>query len=167
MTDIDETTALAGDEPFEPVYADYTGDELLEQAQGNAQAALIATVAFLRSRAISVDDWTGALGASFALEWGEPEPWAPDEFLDAMLTNYRSLGATVARADLGRVRAEAEITGFPDPEQCEHFGVPVAEVARFHDTAAAIATARGLRWTWYVDDIATAKTRLIVEPVGT
>jgi len=167
MTDNDETTASPGDGAFEPVYADYTGEELLEQAQGNAQAALIATVAFLRSREVSVNDWAAALGASFALEWGEPEPWAPDEFLDAMLTNYRSLGATVTRADLGRERAEAEITGFPDPDQCAHFGAPVADVARFHDTAVAIAAARGLRWTWSLDDDATAKTRLVVEPVVT
>lgn len=167
MSETETTVDSTATGPAAPVYADYSGDELLEQAQGNAQAALIATVAFLRAREIAVEEWAAALGVSFALEWGEPEPWAPDEFLDAMLTNYRSLGATVSRADLGQERAEAEITGFPDPEQCERFGVAVAEVARFHDTAVAIAQERGLRWTWSLDDPATARTRLVVAPAGT
>ena len=166
MAEIKEKAETEPSERFEAAYADYTGDELLEQAQGNAQAALIATVAFLQARSIPIAEWAAALGASFALEWGEPEPWAPDEFLDAMLTNYRSLGATVNRADLGQERAEAEMTGFPDPEQCARFGVAVAEVARFHDTAAAIAEVRGLRWRWSLDDDATGKTRLVVEPAG-
>ncbi len=166
MSDTDATTNGPTDEPFAPVYADYGNDELLEQAQGNAQAAIIATVVFLRDQGVPIGDWTAALGRSFALEWGEPEPWGPDEFLDAMLTNYRSLGATVGRAELGPERSEAEISGFPDPDQCERFGVDLVDVARFHDTAAKIAADRGLRWIWTLVDAATARTRFVVVPTG-
>lgn len=164
MTDADNTLESNGDESFTPIYADYGGDELLEQAQGNAQAALVATVAFLLEGGIPVPDWTSALGRSFANEWGEPEPWRPDEFLDAMLTNYRSLGAAVQRAEFGPDRAEAEISGFPDPEQCGRFGASVSDVAAFHDTAVAIAADRGLRWSWSLEDAATARTKFLVVP---
>ena len=167
MTDTGNAAESSGDENFTPIYSDYGGDELLEQAQGNAQAALVATVAFLRERGIPVTDWTSALGRSFATEWGDPEPWGPDEFLDAMLTNYRSLGAAVQRAEFGPDRAEADISGFPDPEQCERFGVSVVDVAAFHDTAVAIAADRGLRWTWSVEDAATSRTKILVVPAET
>jgi hypothetical protein len=166
MIDADNTVESNGDDGFSPIYADYGGDELLEQAQGNAQAALVATVAFLLERGVPVSDWTSALGRSFATEWGDPEPWGPDEFLDAMLTNYRSLGAAVQRAEFGPDRAEADISGFPDPEQCERFGVSVTDVAAFHDTAVAIAADRGLHWTWSVEDAATARTRILVVPAA-
>ena len=150
------------DEGFLPSYADYSSDELLEQAQANAQAALIATAAFLFERGIPLDDWTAALGHRFTTSWDEPEPWAADEFLDAMLANYRSLGATVLSADLNPDLAEAVIAGFPDPDRCAQFEVDVAAVARFHDATAPIAAARALRWSWTLEDPATAQTRLVV-----
>ena len=150
------------DEGFVPSYSDYAPDELLEQAQANAQAALIATVSFLFERGIPLDDWAAALGHRFATSWDEPEPWAADEFLDAMLANYRSLGATVLSADLTSDRAEAVIAGFPDPARCAQFEADVAAVARFHDSTAPIAAARALRWSWTLEDPATAQTRLVV-----
>jgi len=148
-------TDPAGDagtsDEFSPSYADYTAEELLEQAQGNAQAAIIATVGFLRSRGIPVADWAEAVGARFARAWGEPEPWDADEFLDAMLTNLRSLGAAVTAAELAPERATATLTGFPDPAQCALFGVAPADVARFLDATAPIAGERGLAWSWELD----------------
>src|SRR5688572_814504 len=117
--DIDNTPA---DNTFAPTYADYDADELLEQAQANAQAALIATVAFLQERGIPLADWTAALGRTFALAWDEPEPWDADEFLDDILVNLRSLGAVVVAADLAADRSEAVTTGFPDPDLCDQFG---------------------------------------------
>ena len=159
----DEITDLDPEaDGFAPSYADYGPGELLEQAQANAQATLIATVAFLQERSISLDDWAAALGRRFDPAWDEPAPWDADEFLDAMLANYRSVGATVVSADLGPYRAEAVTTGFPDPERCDQFGADLAAVARFHDATAPIAAARGLRWSWTLEDPAEARTRFVV-----
>lgn len=155
-----DPTEGAGDaeEPFAPSYDDYAAEELLEQAQGNAQAAIIATVAFLRERGLPVADWAAALGTRFARAWGDPEPWSADEFLDAMLTNFRSLGAVVVAAEFAADRATAAITGFPDAEQCVLFGVGVAEAARFLDATQTIAAERGLEWTW---ELAGEETRFV------
>jgi hypothetical protein len=144
--------------PFAPSYDDYAAEELLEQAQGNAQAAIIATVAFLRERGLPVADWSAALGARFARAWGEPEPWGADEFLDAMLTNFRSLGADVVVAEFDPERSTAAITGFPDPEQCALFGVAPADAAQFLDATQAIAAERGLAWAW---ELAGEETRFV------
>jgi hypothetical protein len=131
--------------------AGYEGDsveDLLEQAQSNAQATIIATVGFLLVRQIPVEDWAIFLGRAFGHAWEEPTPWEAGEFLDAMLTNFRSLGATVASADLGPDRAQAVLTGFPDPELCELFAVPTEEVAEYCSVPRQIAAARSLTWTW-------------------
>ena len=151
-----------GDEGFAPSYADYTTEDLLELAQANAQATLIATVAFLQERGVPLADWTAALGRRYDVAWDEPEPWDADEFLDAVLVNLRSLGALVVSADLSVDRAEAITTGFPDPDACDRFGADLPTVIRFHDATAPIAAARGLRWSWALEDPAEARTRFVV-----
>jgi hypothetical protein len=125
-----------------------TIEELLEQAQSNAQATIIATAAFLTERTVPLADWTAALGRTFGLAWDEPAPWEAGEFLDAMLTNFRSLGATVLTATLAPDRAEATTTGFPDPELCALFAVDPALVTAFNDVPTPLAAARSLTWTW-------------------
>ena len=142
---------------------DYAVAELLEQAQANAQATVIATVAFLQERGIPIEEWADAVGRRFALGWDEPRPWDAGEFLDAILTNLRSLGAAVVSTDLGLDRAEAVTAGFPDPDLCTLFGVEPVLAARFHAATAAIARDRGLDWTWRVEG---DRTHLTVSKVG-
>jgi hypothetical protein len=145
-------------------HADYTDAELLEQARGNAQALLLATIAFLDDRGIALVEWTASIGETFAAGWGDERPWDAGEFLDAMLTNLRALGAEVIAVDLGVDRAEATIAGFPDPELCALFGVEPARAAVTHDAAAAIAAPRGLTWTWELGT--DGATQFVVERTG-
>ena len=144
-------------------HAEYSDTELLEQARGNAQALILATVTFLEKRGIPSAEWAMAIGETFARGWGDPRPWDAGEFLDAMLTNLRALGAEVKQADLGVDHAEATTTGFPDPELCALFGVNPSHAVDFHAAAAAIATPRGLRWTWELEP--GGVTRFVVERV--
>ncbi len=136
-------------------HADYTAGELLEQAQANAQASIIATVAFLRDQTIDLSDWTTSVGQTFARSWEEPREWDAGEFMDAMLTNYRALGATIHSVNLDPARAEAITTGFPDPDLCHVFGVDVADAARFNDATGVIAAERGLLWSWNLEGLET------------
>ncbi len=145
-------------------HAEYSDAELLEQARGNAQAVILATVAFLEKRGIPPAEWAAAIGETFARGWGDPRPWDAGEFLDAMLTNLRALSARVETVELGVDRGVATTTGFPDPELCALFAVDPSRVAVFHDAAAPIAAARGLRWTW--ETAPDGVTRFTVERLG-
>ncbi len=128
-------------------HGEYSVAELLEQAQANAQALVIATAAFLDEGG-QVAGWTAAIGERFERAWGEPRPWDAGEFLDAMLTNLRTLGAEVVAVEFGVDRAEATTVGFPDADLCALFGVDRALVARFNDGPTEIAGPRGLSWAW-------------------
>ena len=158
------TPSPPSDFSIEHGHAEYSDAELLEQARGNAQAVILATVAFLEERGIPPGEWAAAIGGTFAHGWGDPRPWDAGEFLDAILTNLRALGAEVKGADLGVDHAQATITGFPDPELCALFEVDPAHAVVFHDAAAAIAAPRGLRWTWKMEP--DGITRFRVERVG-
>ena len=145
-------------------HAEYSDAELLEQARNNAQALILATVAFLEERGVPPTEWAAAIGETFARGWGDPRPWDAGEFLDAMLTNLRALGAEEKEAQLGVDHAEATTTGFPDRELCALFGVDPLHAAVFHNAATAIAAPRSLRWTWQMG--ADGVTRFVVEWVG-
>ena len=127
---------------------EYTDAELLEQAQANAQALLLATAAFLESRGISLDDWAVAVGETLSRGWGEPRAWDAGEFLDAILTNLRALGAEVIAVDLGVERATAVTFGFPSRELCGLFGVDFAAATAVYEAIGVIAGLRGLDWSW-------------------
>ena len=142
---------MSDDFEIEHGHAEYEPAELLEQAQANSQAVLLGTVAFLRDEGIDAGAWATALGGSFGRGWGEPRRWEAAEFLDAMLTNYRALGAEVLAVRLGADLAEATLGPFPDPDLCALVGVAPAEADVFHDAPAAIATPRDLVWRWVRD----------------
>jgi hypothetical protein len=155
---------MSSDFELEHGHAEYSDAELLEQARGNAQALILATIAFLEKREIPAEEWAKAIGETFSRGWGEPRPWDAGEFLDAMLTNLRTLGAQAVSVELGVDRAEATTTGFPDPELCALLGVTPGRAAAFHAAAEAIATPRGLRWSWHTDE--NGISRFVVERVN-
>ena len=147
MSDESEvTTQTESDEPYG--YANYSAEHLLEQAQINAQATIMATALFLHQRGVSLDEWTAHLGKTFALAWSDANPWEAGEFLDAVLVNLRALGATIYSAELGIDRAEATIIGFPDFELTEFFSIDPALVSKFNDATRAMAEKVGLTWEW-------------------
>jgi hypothetical protein len=127
-----------------------TTETLLEQSQQNAQAMILATISLLDDLGVLPEAWADGLGERFSPAWGDEEPWEAGEFLDAMLSNYRALGATVVDSALGETHATATIAGFPDEELCQVFMVDPADAHVFHRLAAEIARRRDLAWTWTV-----------------
>ena len=147
MTDRDQDY-----DAFTPTHDEYDDAELLEQGQANAQAVIIATVAYLQERGVPLDDWAVGIGRRFTAAWGAPEPWAAGEFLDAMLTNLRSLGAVVEWADLDDPTvASATLSNLFDEEQCLLFGTERADALLDLDATRQIAAQRGLVWEWQSD----------------
>jgi hypothetical protein len=129
-------------------YAEYTVEELLEQARQDAQATIMATALFLHQKGVSLDEWTAFLGKTFALVWNDSVSWEAGEFLDAILTNQRALGATVVSAELGIDEAKAIVTGFPSTEMSELFSVDPGLSVRYNDVAKVIAAKIGLAFEW-------------------
>ncbi len=137
---------------FTPTHEEYDDAELLEQGQANAQALIIATVAYLQERGVPLDDWSAGIGRRFTAAWGAPEPWPAGEFLDAMLTNLRSLGAVVEWADLDDATvASATLSNLFDEEQCLLFGTSREDALNYLDATREIAAMRGLAWEWQSD----------------
>ena len=59
-------------------FADYTAEELLEQAQSNAQATIMATAIFLHRKGISLDEWAESMGPPSRSPGTTPRPGKPE-----------------------------------------------------------------------------------------
>lgn len=145
-TTVEPTSLDADDEQHG--FAEYTAEELLEQAQSNFQATIMGTALFLHQKGVSLDEWGAFLGKLFALAWDDGKPWEAGEFLDSLLTNLRALGAEVVRADLGIDRAEATVTGFPDASLSEFFSIDPALTIKFNIASKAVAAKLGWNLEW-------------------
>jgi hypothetical protein len=151
------------DNPGESSFQDETVGTLLEQSQQNAQGLILATIAVLDDLGLLPEAWADAVAERFSYAWGIEEPWEAGEFLDAMLTNYRALGAQVHENELTEDSATAVISGFPDDELGDLFTVSMEDAAHFHRVAAGIAKPRGLDWQWELLD--DGKTRFTVSSI--
>lgn len=129
----------------------YTDEELLEQAQFNAQALMLAGVAALEGE--RVERWAQGVANVFLQGWNREREWQAAEVLDALLTNYRSFGAQVIEVDLESTPATATIAELPDLELAESLGVPETHADVLFDIGASIATSlgRSLKWSRETD----------------
>lgn len=126
----------------------YTDDELLEQAQFNAQALLLASVAALDGGPDVVERWTKGVADVFLHGWDRSREWQASEVLDALLTNYRSFGAQVIDVNIDAEAPTATIADLPDLELAETLGVPEENADAIFRIGAHIAAALGYALQW-------------------
>jgi hypothetical protein len=53
---------------------EFTIEELLSQARGNATAFILTAIAYLKERGLDVDDFVAYFGRQFAPDWDELRP---------------------------------------------------------------------------------------------
>lgn len=127
-------------------------EELLDLARANAQALIIATTGYLTQAGIPLEGWSGYLGQVFANSWDESMTGDPKAFLDAVLTNYKAIGAQVHSTKTEAGRVEAVISGFPSQELCEELDADCSLAESYNDAAAHVAERLGLTWWWGTSD---------------
>ena len=136
-----------------------TCEELLDLSRANAQALVLATAAFLEASGVPLEAWVGFIGRVYANSWDPLLELSAGEFLDAMLTNYKSFGAEVLSTKLGDDVAEATITGFPKRELAIELQIDMELAMPYLNVPEALAADNGLRWSWSVDG---GRIRLLV-----
>jgi len=131
--------------------AEYTDAELLDQAQLNAQAMLLGTVALLREHPDILATWRRGLAEIFIRAWDVERAWSAAAILDALLTNYRSFGATVVEHDAGQDPVTATIAALPDALLVEELQLDPADIGELLKIGAAITEHLGGVLDWTID----------------
>ncbi len=102
---------------------EYSAEELLEQAQINAQALFLGTAASFGDDQARLEDWRRQLAATFARGWDTEAEWDAADILYALLTSYRSYGALISDADFEAEEPVATITNLPNVYLAEALGI--------------------------------------------
>ena len=94
----------------------FSEKELLEAAEGNATAFIMATISYLQSKNLSAEDWARFVGDMFAPSWDEVKNKGVDEIARAVALNVAATGGRLLAFTGDNDQAEV-VTLWPADEE--------------------------------------------------
>ena len=127
---------------------EFTTDELLSYAQGNATAFALATIAYLKEQGLAVDDYVRFFGRRFAPGWEELRSEPVRVVAQTAALNAVSVGGTLRSLSGDEERAEVIIDGWPDEEISGTLGLSRSDGEAMWDSFEPIMEHLGIRYSW-------------------
>ena len=127
---------------------EFTTEELLSQAQGNATAFVLATIAYLKEQGLAVDDYVRFFGRRFAPGWEELRDQPLTAVARTAALNAVSVGGILRSLSGDEARAEVLIEGWPDEEILGVLGLGRGDGEAMWDSFEPIMEHLGIRYSW-------------------
>jgi hypothetical protein len=127
---------------------EFTTEELLAQAQGNATAFVLATIAYLKEQGLAVDDFVRFFGLRFAPGWEELRSQPVLAVARTAALNAVSVGGTLRSLSGDAAHAEMIIEGWPDEEISGALGLSRGDGEAMWDSFEPIMEHIGIRYSW-------------------
>jgi hypothetical protein len=127
---------------------EFTTEELLAQAQGNATAFVLATIAYLKEQGLAVDDFVRFFGLRFAPGWEELRSQPVLAVARTAALNAVSVGGTLRSLSGDEAHAEMVIEGWPDEEISGALGLSRGDGEAMWDSFEPIMEHIGIRYSW-------------------
>ncbi len=154
MTDrIDDQTDMEFDEEGE----EFSAEELLEQAQINAQALFLGTAEALGADDQLLDRWRTSLAETFIRGWDTEAEWEPADILYALVTNYQAFGAEVMEARFEESLPSVTIFNLPNVHLAGALEIPPDRMHHLFRIGEDLAARLGGKLTWSVDGDGTVR----------
>ncbi len=131
--------------------AEFTAEEVCEQAKGNAGSVFLALLAYARDQGQSAADAAAVVGRLFAPSWDTERGKGALAAMRWAALNLVACGAVVRRLAGDEARAEAVVTGWPLEEDLAYFGLSREEGDAVHELMIPIAEYLGLRFAYRRD----------------
>jgi hypothetical protein len=119
--------ANQGEPMTDAANAEFTTEELLSYAQGNATAFALAAVAYLKECGLEVDDYVRFFGRRFAPGWEELRTQPVLAVARTAALNAVSVGGALRSLTGNEAHAEVLIEGWPDEEIASALGLERSE----------------------------------------
>ncbi len=142
---------------------DFSAEELLEQAQINAQALFLGTASALAGNEVALDSWRNHLAGTFIRGWDTSMEWEASDILYALLTSYRSYGAEVIDADLEADPPVALIDNLPNVYLAEMLEVEPGLMHHLFRIGEDLASQLGGALLWRTTDDGSMELKVTVE----
>lgn len=152
MTDyIDDVT----DAELDGSEDEFTAEELLEQAQINAQALFLGTADALASDHQQLETWRKNLAATFIRGWDTDAEWEPADILYALVTNYQAFGAEVMEGEFEATPPSVTIFNLPNVHLADALEIAPDRMHHLFRIGEDLATRLGGKLTWSVSEDGT------------
>lgn len=136
---------------------EFTTEELLAQAQGNATAFVLATIAYLKEQGLAVDDFVRFFGLRFAPGWEELRSQPVLAVARTAALNAVSVGGTLRSLSGDEAHAEMLIEGWPDEEISGVLGLSRSDGEAMWDSFVPIMEHIGIRYSWRHEENGTVR----------
>lgn len=138
----------------------YTTAELLELSQLNAQALILAVFSAV-AEPDDLNQLVSGISEIFSRGWDTSREWSQAGILDALLTNYRSLGATVESWNPEDEAPNATLSGLPDAGLIEILDISATAFRPMLVVSERLVDRLGFELEWS-HDIKSGRIRLQV-----
>jgi hypothetical protein len=126
----------------------FTTEDLLSYAQGNATAFVLAMIAYLKEHGLAVEDYVRFFGSKFAPGWEELRDQPLTAVARTAALNAVSVGGTLHSLSGEADRAEVVIEGWPDEEISGVLGLRHDEGEVMWDSFEPIMEHLGISYSW-------------------
>jgi hypothetical protein len=126
----------------------FTQEEVLEMAQGNATALILTAFAFLKERGLDPDEYVAFFGRQATPGWEELRGRPVADVARMAALNPVSVGATLRSLSGDDTHAEVLLAGWPDEEFLSELGLTQSEGDRMLNAFEPIMEYLGIRYTW-------------------
>ena len=131
---------------------EFTTEELLSYAQGNATAFALATIAYLKEQGLAVDDYVRYFGRRFAPGWEELRSQPVVAAARTAALNAVSVGGTLRSLSGDEANAEVLIEGWPAEEILSALGLERSDGETMWDSFEPIMEHLGIGYSWRRED---------------
>jgi hypothetical protein len=128
--------------------AQFTQEEVLEMAQGNATAFILTALAYLKERGLDPDEYVAFFGRQATHSWEELRGRPVADVARMAALNPVSVGATLRSLSGDDTHAEVLLAGWPDEEFLSELGLTQSDGDRVLNAFEPIMEYLGIRYAW-------------------
>jgi hypothetical protein len=137
---------------------EFSSEELLSQAQGNATALALAAIAYLKDQNFSAEEFFEFAGKRFAPGWEELRGRSTEDVARTVALNMVSVGGSLRSLSGDDDHAEVLIAGWPASETLSELEVTQSESDALWHIFEPIMEYLGIRYAWQRQDEAVKIT---------
>ncbi len=132
--------------------AAFSQEQVAQRSMENANGFVLGSIAYLKDRGQSVEDWATFLGQRFAPIWQDLKGQGARAAMEQIALNTVSLGATLHSLSGNESQAEAVIGDWPPPEFAQLLGISEADSEALGRIFAPISESLGLQYDYQLQD---------------
>ena len=126
----------------------FTPEQITAQAQMNATAFILGTIAYLRDHDLALDEFADYIGQRFAPGWAEMQGRPVKDIAQMAALNMVSVGGALQSLSGDDSQAQAVIQGWPSADWLAFFALDQTNIAPFWNVFKIIAESLGLQCEW-------------------